>query len=243
MPSTTLRATRAPAALAALTVLLQIGYPLVQGRLRDGLTIATVLTFFVTTSTHAAATRGPRWALRLVALSAGLGLLSEAVGVRTGFPFGHYAYGSSLGPKALGVPLVIPLAWAMFAYPCLLVGQRLAQGWRAVAVAAFALASWDLFLDPQLVAAHDWTWHQGGPSLNGIPLTNTAGWLAVALLLMTLLSRLPRQGADDRVPLALFLWTYTSSVLANAAFFGRPGVALVGGLAMGLVTVPLLLLA
>ena len=30
-------------------------------------------------------------------------------------------------PKLLGVPVVIPLAWAMFAYPCLLVGQRLAR--------------------------------------------------------------------------------------------------------------------
>jgi carotene biosynthesis associated membrane protein len=241
MPSTTLRSLRAPAALAVLTVLLQIGYPLVHGSIRDHLTVATVLVFLLASATHAATTRGPGWALRLVALSAGLGLLAEAVGVRTGVPFGHYAYGSSLGPKALGVPLVIPLAWAMFAYPCLLVGQRLADGWRGVAVGAFALASWDLFLDPQMVAAHHWQWHQGGPSLNGIPLTNAVGWLAVGLLLMTLLSRLPRRDVDDRVPNALFLWTYASSVLANAAFFGRPGVALAGGLAMGLVAVPLLI--
>jgi carotene biosynthesis associated membrane protein len=241
MPSTTLLTARTPAALAAVTVLLQIGYPLAHGSLRDRLTVVTVLAFFAASVTHAVATRGRDWAVGLVALSAGLGLLAETVGVRTGIPFGHYAYGSSLGPKVLRVPLVIPLAWAMFAYPCLLVGQRLASGWCAVIIGSLALASWDLFLDPQMVAAHHWTWHQGGPALNGIPLANTAGWLAVSLLLMTLLSRLPQRDADDRVPSALFLWTYASSVLANAAFFGRPGVALAGGLAMGLIAVPLLI--
>jgi putative membrane protein len=40
------------------------------------------------------------------------------------------------------------------------------------------------------------------------------------------------------VPGALFLWTWGSSVLANAVFFGRPLVALTGGVVMGLVAVP-----
>jgi putative membrane protein len=38
---------------------------------------------------------------------------------------------------------------------------------------------------------------------------------------------------------ALYLWTYLSSVLAHLAFFGLPGSALWGGLAMGTVAVPL----
>ena len=55
---------------------------------------------------------------------------------------------------------------------------------------------------------------------------------------MVLLSRLPEaQGSllhRDRVPLGLYLWTYVSSLLAAAVFFHRPGVALVGGLVMGI---------
>ncbi|MDQ1631731.1 MAG: hypothetical protein QOC80_1703, partial [Frankiaceae bacterium] len=39
--------------------------------------------------------------------------------------------------------------------------------------------------------------------------------------------------AADAVPLGLYLWTYASSLLANLAFFGRPDVALTGGLVMG----------
>jgi putative membrane protein len=238
MPTATLRASRVPAALAVLVLLLQIAYPLVNGQARDVLTVLTVVVFFAASASHAVSTRGLPWATALVATCLGLGLLAEAVGVAIGFPFGAYVYADSLGPDVLGVPVVVPLAWAMFAYPCLLVGQRLARGWRVVAVGGFALASWDLFLDPQMVAAGHWHWLHPKPGLNGIPLTNTAGWLVVAVAVMTVLHRLPRHDADDRVPATLFLWTYVSSVLANAAFFSRPGVALVGGAGMGLVAVP-----
>ncbi|MCW2598271.1 MAG: hypothetical protein JWM02_100 [Frankiales bacterium] len=238
MPTATLRASRAPVALAVLTVLLQVAYPLVHGEVRDQLTVATVVAFFLASASHALLARGPAWTAAFVAATAGLGLVAEAVGVATGFPFGDYAYGRSLGPEFLGVPVVVPLAWAMFAYPSLLVGRRLARGWRAVAVGGFALASWDLFLDPQMVAAGHWRWLHPDPGVNAIPLTNTLGWLGVAVVMITLLSRLPGQAVDDRVPATLFLWTYASSVLANAAFFGRPGVAVVGGVGMGLVAVP-----
>ncbi len=229
-----------PVALAGLTVLLQVVYPLVDGRPRDLLTIATVLAFLATTLTHAAATRGPRWASTYLAVTAGCGLLAEAVGVATGWPFGDYRYADSLGPTLFAVPVVVPLAWAMFAYPCLLVGQRLGH---PVLLGAWALASWDLFLDPQMVEAGHWRWldvEHPIPGLEGIPLSNLAGWVAVALVVMAVLSRLPdpRVDADDRVPAALFLWTFASSVLANVVFFGRPGVALVGGLVMGAVAVP-----
>ena len=64
--------------------------------------------------------------------------------------------------------------------------------------------------------------------------------MLLSLVVMAVLSRLPdpRVDADDRVPAVLFLWTFASSVLANVVFFGRPGVALVGGLVMGAVAVP-----
>jgi carotene biosynthesis associated membrane protein len=242
----TVRATRvpvsAPLLLGAAAVLLQVAYPLVHGPARDHLTVLTVVVFCSASISHAALTRGPRWAARLLLTATGTGLLAEAIGVATGYPFGGYAYTGSLGPRLLGVPLVVPLAWAMLAYPCLLVGRRLAPGRRAVLVSAFALTCWDLFLDPQMVAAGQWRWAHPSPGLHGIPLTNTAGWLLVSLALMALLSRLPhddeRGEHDDRVPAGLFLWTWLSGVLAAAAFFGTPGVALTGGLAMGVVAVP-----
>ena len=233
---------RAPDALAALVVLLQIGYPLTEGRLRELLTIATVGAFFLATTSHALLHRGAGWTAAYVAVTAGTGLLAEALGTATGVPFGDYTYADSLGPQLLDVPVVIPLAWSMFAYPCLLVGQRLAgSALGAAVVGGWALASWDLFLDPQMVEAGHWTWtgvRASLPGSPGIPVSNTLGWLAVGVLMVGVLQALPRRPADDRQPYALFLWTYASSVLAFAVFFGRPLVALVGGLGMGLVAVP-----
>jgi putative membrane protein len=77
-----------------------------------------------------------------------------------------------------------------------------------------------------------------------VPLTNYVGWLLVAVLLMSLLDRVtPRVRGDDltpddRMPGVLYLWTYAAQVLGNLVFFGRPAVALLGGIAMGLIAVP-----
>jgi uncharacterized membrane protein len=233
---------RAPVVLAAATVLLQIAYPLTSGAARDRLTVATVVLFFLASTSHALVHRGPGWTGGFVLVTAGTGLVAESVGTATGVPFGQYSYADSLGAQLLGVPLVIPLAWAMMGYPCLLVGQRLASTrLGAAAVGAWALASWDLFLDPQMVEAGHWSWtdvQASLPGAPGIPISNYLGWLLVATLMMGLLQLLPRVRADDRVPAALFLWTYASSVLAFAVFFSRPAVAVLGGVGMGLVAVP-----
>jgi uncharacterized membrane protein len=235
-----------PAVLGGAVVLAQVAYPLTPtGTARDGLTIATVLLFAVASLTHAALTRGARTAAALLAVAGGGGLLAEAAGVATGIPFGHYAYAGSLGPELLDVPLVIPLAWVMMAWPAYLVAARLTRTRAArVGVAAAALASWDLFLDPQMVDAGHWRWSHPAPGLPGVPtvpLTNYAGWAVVALVLMAVLDRAVqvRPSDADTVPYALYLWTYGSSVLAHLAFFGLPASAFWGALGMGAVAVPL----
>jgi uncharacterized membrane protein len=233
---------RLPVALAVATVLLQIGYPLVSGQPRHTLTVVTVVVFFLASVSHALVHRGVAWTAVFVLITTGTGLVAESVGTSTGFPFGDYDYAGSLGWKLISVPVVIPLAWAMMAYPCLLVGQRLARSRvGAAVVGGWALASWDLFLDPQMVAAGHWSWADvqlALPGSPGIPVSNYLGWLLVAVLMVGALQLLPRHEADDRVPAALFLWTYGSSVLANAVFFGRPAVALIGGIGMGVAAVP-----
>jgi uncharacterized membrane protein len=235
-----------PAVLGCAVVLAQVAYPLTPvGSARDGLTIATVLLFAAASLAHAAATRGARAAAALLLVAGGGGLLAEATGVATGFPFGSYAYTGSLGPELLDVPLVIPLAWVMMAWPAYLVAARLTRTRPArVAVAAAALASWDLFLDPQMVDAGHWGWTDPSPGLPGVgtvPLTNYAGWAVVALVLMAVLSRLVpvRPSTLDTIPYGLYLWTYFSSVLAHLAFFGLPASAFWGALGMGAVAVPL----
>jgi uncharacterized membrane protein len=227
-----------------LTVVAQIAYPLVSGSARNGLTVATVVLGCTAAVTHAVVTRGTRTAVVLVLTTAGGGLLVEATGTATGFPFGAYSYSDSLGPAVLGVPWVIPLAWTMMAWPAWLVAGRLVAGWPRVLVSGWALASWDLFLDPQMVDAGHWTWSSAGtalPGVPGIPVSNYAGWLLVAVVMSAFLYRLvPEVDAPRATPmLGFYLWTYASSVLAHVAFFDLPASAAWGALGMGLVAIPL----
>ena len=236
-----------PWLLALTTILAQVAWPLTHGQTRAALTVVTVVLFFLTSASHALLTRGVLWTTGWFVLSAGIGFLVELLGTRTGLPFGDYRYADSLGPTLSGVPVVIPLAWAMMSYPALLAARRLVRGSLLTpVVGAVALASWDLFLDPQMVGEGAWTWSlQQTPVLVGIrnvPLQNFVAWLLVALVLMLLLDRLPRRrgdgGTGDGVPALMYLWTYVSSVLLNAVFLHRPGVALWGGIVMGLVAIP-----
>ena len=213
------------------------------GTARAALTVSTVVVFFGACLSHALATRGPGWTARWLAVAGGIGLVVEVLAIRSGVPFGSYEYSAALGPALLGVPAVIPLAWAMMSYPALLAARRI-TGRRGgqVLVGAVALAAWDVFLDPQMAAEGYWRWAASGPAFAGVPLVNFAGWLLTAAAMMTLLALVvpaDQPAGADALPLALYLWTYVGSVLANAVFFGRPAVALAGGLAMG---VPVLLL-
>ncbi|OLB66672.1 MAG: hypothetical protein AUI10_02125 [Actinobacteria bacterium 13_2_20CM_2_72_6] len=225
-------------------VLAEVAYPLAAER--APLVVATVVLGFAVSVAHATMSRGPRVGAALVAVTAGGGLLVEVLGVRTGVPFGRYAYGSALGPRLDGVPLVIPLAWTWMAWPAWLAAGVLA--WRAttrVALAGLGLAAWDVFLDPQMVAEGYWHWTDPHPALPGVPavpVTNYLGWLAVATLMMAALAALTRDAPRRRTDapmLALYLWTYGSAVLAHAVFLHLPASAAWGGLAMGLVAIPL----
>jgi len=231
-----------PWVLVGATVLVQIVYPLVPGTLRTEVTVTSVLVFCAAALADAARVHGVRGPAVLLAVAGGGGLLVEAVGVHTGVPFGPYAYTGDLGAEVLGVPVVVPLAWAMMAWPALVVGRTLARRLPVAVVGGAALAAWDLFLDPQMVDAGHWTWvhpDPGLPLVPGVPLTNYGGWLVVSVVMVGLLDRLlPPHSGPSGPAAALYLWTYGSSVLAHVVFFGRPGSALVGGLLMGALALP-----
>ena len=232
-----------------LLMLAQIAYPVAPGDVRTVLIGLIVLLGFASSVGHAFGTRGWRAGVALIAITAGGGLAVEAVGVATGFPFGDYEYGALLGPTLLGVPLLIPLAWTWMAWPAwIAAGHLVRQPLARLVVAGVGLAAWDLFLDPQMVAESHWRWSPPLVTLPGVdtvPIGNFAGWLAISVLMMGALAGIagPRaQKVDrhaDRPMLALYLWTYISSVLAHAVFLGLPRSAVWGAIGMGLVAVPL----
>ena len=232
--------------LTALVVALEVPYPLVHGHLRNALTITTVVVFAAASLSHAALAASVPAAVALFAVFGVGGFVAEVVGVHTGAPFGSYHYTGGLGPVVARVPLTVGLAWVMMAWPATCVATRLTQrGWLRVVAAAIALAAWDVFLDPQMVAAHHWQWRDHAthlPGIDDVPLTNFGGWILVSIVLMGLLHVVVgRHRLDTSSPMVeIWVWTWLSSTLANVAFFHRPAVAAWGFAAMGIVGLPLL---
>ncbi|MEU8254846.1 carotenoid biosynthesis protein [Micromonospora inaquosa] len=116
-----------------------------------------------------------------------------------------------------------------------------------IALATVGLAAWDLFLDPQMVAEGYWVWRDATPALPGlagIPVSNYLGWLLFAVLMMSALRPLAGPAAAhtdrrDHPMIALYLWTYFSSILAHAVFLDLPASALWGAAGMSVTAVPL----
>jgi uncharacterized membrane protein len=225
---------RLPLVLAGLVVLAAIAYPLTSGAARDAVTWGIVLLGAAVSVAHAGVSRGRRTGVGVLATVAVTSLVFESVGLATGFPYGSYTYGDVLGPRLLGVPFLVPLAWLMMAWPSwVLAGRLAARPVARVAVAAAVFAAWDVVLDPQMVQAGYWTWAHPRPGLPGIgtvPLTNLAGWLLAGLVLMGLLEALvartasaPRTG--DAAPLLVLGWMTLGGALAHAGWLGLPGSA------------------
>jgi putative membrane protein len=98
-----------------------------------------------------------------------------------------------------------------------------------------------------MVAEGYWRWQDPTPALpgvDGVPLGNYLGWLGFALLLMSSLSavggrHIKTPGHADAPIIALWFWTYASSVLAHAVFLSLPASAVWGAFLMGIVVLPL----
>jgi putative membrane protein len=228
--------------LALATIGLQIAYPLVADGQRPNLAVITVVVFFLASVVHATACYGWRGFTAVGVVVPAIGWGAERLGSESGIPFGDYTYSDLLGVDILGVPAVIPLAWAMMAYPAYIAASTLVwRRWLIPVVTAWSLMAWDLFLDPLMVDLGAWRWSSPTPDLpgvEGIPLVNFVGWFAVGLVVGVVMLLLPTNPAPIAQPATLYLWVYASSVVGAAVFFDQPGVAIAGGVAMGLVALP-----
>ena len=110
----------------------------------------------------------------------------ENLSITTGFPFGFYTHGPSLGPRLFKVPLVIGpiysgagyLAWVL---ANMILGEP-SRGddrfWTIAMpiVAAFIVVGFDICIDPiGATIAHRWHYLHHGAYF-GVPLSNYLGW-------------------------------------------------------------------
>ncbi len=189
----------------------------------------------------------------IVLLVVPLTWLIEYVGSNTGIPFGVYHYTDVLQPQVGGVPAIIPLAWLMMLPPSWAVATAILQSdkvvkWQSGRVApmqsairspqfailsGLALTAWDFFLDPQMVGWGYWIWDQPGGYF-GIPWVNFLGWwLSGTLVTLAIMGLIRPQSLPVRPLLLIYAITWALQSIGQAIFWGQPGPAAVGFVAMG----------
>ncbi|TXK51312.1 carotenoid biosynthesis protein [Pontibacter qinzhouensis] len=113
------------------------------------------------------------------------GFLAEVLGVHTGFIFGNYSYGSTLGTKLWEVPLLIGVNWLMLVYATGTMVHKLPLHWFLKAITgAMLLVLLDYFLEPVAITYDFWSWHE-----QVIPLSNFRDWFGLSLLLQVLFQK------------------------------------------------------
>jgi uncharacterized membrane protein len=154
----------------------------------------------------------------------------ENLGVRTGFPYGHYYFTDLMGPKLFAVPLQLGLAYLGMAYLSwtlarLILGdvRTTLHGSHVVTlplVAAFVMVAWDFSQDPVWsTILHLWIWRDGGAYF-GVPVSNFLGWYLTVYVFYQLFALYLRGRSANPEPLPSSYWKlavlfYAASAAGN----------------------------
>lgn len=105
------------------------------------------------------------------------GVAVEMIGVHTGWLFGSYHYGSNLGMKVAGVPLIIGVNWTLMVATSQAVSARIfKQPILMTLMAALLMTGLDFLIEPVAMKVDFWNW-EGGI----IPIYNYICWFFVSL--------------------------------------------------------------
>jgi len=157
-----------------------------------------------------------RGILAFFAICLVVGNIFENVGVRTGFPFGHYYFTDLMGPKLFVVPIQLGLAYLGMAYLSWTLARLILGGMRnpmngsrvvtLPLVAAFIMVAWDFSQDPVWsTILHLWIWQQGGAYF-GVPASNFFGWFLTVYVFYQLFALYLRGRSMKPEPLPPGYW-------------------------------------
>ncbi|MBF9235791.1 carotenoid biosynthesis protein [Hymenobacter sp. BT683] len=126
-----------------------------------------------------------------------LGFAAEVIGVHTGWFFGHYYYGDTLGYKVLEVPVAIGLNWLVLTYVCGTLARYMPlPELPRILVAALLMVGLDMCMEPVASTYDFWHW-----TANVIPFQNFRDWFIFACLLQMLFNRANFTKLNALVPL------------------------------------------
>jgi uncharacterized membrane protein len=126
-----------------------------------------------------------------------LGYWVEVIGVHTGLLFGHYQYGTTLGPQLLEVPLLIGLNWLVLTYVCGNLARYLPLPELArTLLAALLMVGFDLCMEPVASPYGFWHW-----TADVIPKINFRDWFIISCLMQMIFNRTSFVKHNALVPL------------------------------------------
>lgn len=128
-----------------------------------------------------------------------IGFGSEIIGIHTGYLYGDYVYGPTLGPKLWDVPIIIGVNWFILSYLTGAVFHKVTNDYYAAFLAAIAMTSLDYIIEPVAVSLDFWAW-----KFDVIPMKNYAGWLGVSFLIQVIYRKANFEKSN---PISAFLLT------------------------------------
>lgn len=113
------------------------------------------------------------------ALAFWIGFGTELIGIHTGYIFGDYVYGPTLGPMLWEVPILIGINWFLLVYLTGTIFHKLIENdYYAAFVGASAMTAIDYIMEPVAVELDMWYW-----KFEEIPMENYITWFGVAFLI------------------------------------------------------------
>ncbi|MDG1841076.1 MAG: carotenoid biosynthesis protein [Crocinitomicaceae bacterium] len=106
-----------------------------------------------------------------------ISMISEIIGVQTGFLFGDYYYGTNLGFKVFGVPIIIGLNWVILLICSASFFTKIKSRLIRVFVSAVLMVIMDYLMEPVAVGLKFWIWK------GDIPIYNFICWFILSLVL------------------------------------------------------------
>jgi putative membrane protein len=169
-----------------------------------------ILNFFLLAWFHSDKASRVAWIVFFAIFIAGLAV--EIVGVKTGWIFGNYWYGRSLGLKVLETPLLIGLNWLFLIYVTASVAEQIKINTvLAVLAGALAMVFYDLVLEQVASPLDMWYWQE-----DVIPFQNYLAWFIISVLFHAIVKI---TGVRVSNPLALILLVCQFTFLLILSFF------------------------
>lgn len=130
-----------------------------------------------------------------------IGFGSELIGVHTGYLYGDYVYGPTLGVMLWEVPLVIGVNWFVLSYLTGSVFLKIPNDWYAAILGATAMTALDYIMEPVAVSLNFWAW-----KWDTIPLSNYLGWFGVSFLIQLIWRKAQFEKSNPLASLLLIVW-------------------------------------